>query len=117
VLRIVAFLLAFALMFNNGTTVALAMCQHADMQAHAQALASTDEQVASSALAEDAAERSVTHSKASSDGSTASVVAFVVPSDAQTLRATRSDPMRELLFDERAPPSSSIPPLLRPPLG
>ena len=116
-LRLIALFLAFALMFNNGTTVALAMCQHADSQAHASARASADEQVSSSALAEEAAERSVSHSKASSDGSQASVVAFVLPSNGLSLSAPHSEATAVLALNDRAPPSSSIPPLLRPPLG
>ena len=116
-LRLIALFLAFALMFNNGTTVALAMCQHADTQAHAQALTSADEQVASAAMAEDAAERSVTHSKAFADGSTASVVAFVLPSDGFSLSGSQAGSTGMIAFDERVPPSSAIPPPLRPPLA
>jgi hypothetical protein len=104
-------------MFNNGTTVALAMCQHVDSQAHASARASGDEQVASEAMAEEAAERSVTHSKAFSDGSPASVVAFVLPSNALALTAPQSEAAGRLVLHERVPPSGSIAPLLRPPLG
>ncbi len=104
-------------MFNNGTTVALAMCQHEDIQAHADARASADEQVASAAVAEEAAERSVTHSKAFSDGSPASVVAFVMASDMPTLQGLESNSTSALLFDERIPPGSITAPLLRPPLA
>ena len=116
-LRLIAFLLAFALMFNNGTTVALAMCQHADAGAHASALASGDEQVAFDALAEESAGRSVTHSKAFADGSTASVVAFVLPGDVLALTSPQSSSASAPLTNERVPPSSAIAPPLRPPLG
>ena len=116
-LRLVALFLAFALMFNNGTTVALAMCQHEDSRAHASARDSADQQVSSEAAAEEAAGRSVTHSKAFSDGSPASVVAFVLPGDLLTPKAPRSSSPDSLLFDERVPPGSSIAPLLRPPLA
>ena len=118
VLRLIALLIAFALTFNNGTSVALAMCQHGDSQAHASARSSADQQVASTAMAEEAAERSVSHSKAApSDGSTASVVAFVMASDGVTLSAPQSDSVGARPFDDRLPPSGSIPPLLRPPLA
>ena len=116
-LRFVALFIAFALMFNNGTTVALAMCQHADSQAHASARSSADEQVSSSAMAEDAAERSVTHSKAFADGSPGSFVAFVLASKGATLSAPKSGSLLALPSDERLPPSGSIAPLLRPPLS
>jgi hypothetical protein len=105
-------------MFNNGTTVALAMCQHGDSQAHASARSSADEQVSSAAMAEEAAERSVSHSKAApSDGSPASVVAFVLATNGVTLSAPQIETAGALLSDDRVPPSGSIAPLLRPPLG
>ena len=116
-LRLIALFLAFALMFNNGTTVALAMCQHADAQAHASALASGDQQVVSDAIAEESAGRSLIHSKAFSDGSTASVVAFVLPGDILALTSPQIGSAGTPLTDERVPPSSSIRPPLRPPLG
>lgn len=116
-LRLLALFIAFALMFNNGTTVALAMCQHGDLQAHASARLSADEQVSSAAMAEDSAERSVTHSKAFSDGSPGSFVAFVLATKGTTLLAPRSDSALALPSDERLPPSDSIAPLLRPPLS
>jgi hypothetical protein len=117
VLRLIALFLAFALMFNNGTTVALAMCQHGDSLAHASARSSADEQVSSAAMAEDSAERSVTHSKAFSDGSPGSFVAFVLAGKGATLLAPRGDSPLGLPLDERLPPSGSIAPLLRPPLS
>ena len=112
-----ALLLAFALMFNNGTTVALAMCQHETVQAHADARSSADEQVAAGAVAEEAAERSVSHSKALSDGSPASVVAFVMASDVPAPETPQARARSALLLDERVPPGSTISPLLRPPLA
>ena len=116
-LRLIALLIAFALMFNNGTTVALAMCQHGDSQAHASARSSADEQVSSVAMAEDSAERSVTHSKAFSDGSPASFLAFVPASKEALLLAPQRDSTPAWPSDERLPPSGSITPLLRPPLS
>jgi len=104
-------------MFNNGTTVALALCQHGDSQAHASARSSADEQVSSAAMAEDAAERSVTHSKAFSDGSPGSFVAFVLVSKGASLLVPQRDPPLARPTDERLPPSGSVAPLLRPPLS
>jgi hypothetical protein len=116
VLRLIALFIAFALMFNNGTTVALAMCQHGDSQAHASARSSADQELSSAAMAEEAAERSVTHSKSFSDGSPGSFVAFVLASKGVTLLAPQSGSPLALPSDERLPPSGSIAPLLRPPL-
>ena len=116
-LRLIALFLAFALMFNNGTTVALAMCQHGDSQAHASARSSADEQVSAGAMAEDSAERSVTHSKAFSDGSSGSFAAFVLAGKDAPLLAPQSGSQLARPSDERLPPSDSVAPLLRPPLS
>ena len=112
-----ALLLAFALMFNNGTTVALAMCQHETVQAHADARSSADAKIAAGAAAEEAAERSISHSKAVSDGSPASVVAFVMASDVPALGPPQARSVGVEPFDEPVPEGSTVPPLLRPPLA
>jgi hypothetical protein len=117
VLRLIALLIACALMFNNGTTVALAMCQHGDSQSHASARSSGDDQLSSVAMAEEAAERSITHSKAFSDGSPASFVAFVLASDDVNLLVPQSGSPLAMRTDERLPPGGSVAPLLRPPLS
>ncbi len=115
--RLLSLLLVFALVLTNGAVVPAALCQHADAQAHAAALQSSDVGAASAALAEETA--AVESSKKNSLAQAAAVqlAGFMLPADPALPLPAGHESSATHATEPIALSSLTINPLLEPPLA
>ena len=107
--------IALAVVLGNGTAVAQAMCQHATSEAHSVARSSGDQRIASSAAAEEMAERAAAKSGTLTDAPAAFAPA-VLPSDTAGLRIATFVQADWQTHDAQVPAGRVIAPPERPPL-
>ena len=100
---------------SNVVAAPLAVCRHADANAHTAAMESSDSGIAATAHGEDAAATAANKQRAMSDAAAASLVG--VPPPAQPALPAHFDtqsPPERAANDSRLP-NRAIPPLLEPP--
>lgn len=115
VLRFFALLLSISLMLSTGAAAAFTICQHQDAQAHQAARQSGDPKLASTAMAEEMAERSASKAGTVADQVQVPVGAFVAPTAEPLAFGPGHGPALFVPDPVLEPPSRPIAPPERPP--
>lgn len=115
--RLLSLLMILALVLTNGASVAAAVCQHADAQAHASALLSVDAETAADAQAEDRAARNALQKGTLVDAAAVQLAGFMLPPEVAVPAPVRTEPIKRHAADERVLANRAVSPLLEPPLA
>jgi hypothetical protein len=110
-------LIMFAFVFTNGPAVAMAMCEHEDVRAHAAALQSSDDGASIVAQSEDTAARAAAKQGTLGDAAATLLGGYILPPAIVALPTHVGETLRQPAADRLRMASRSVPPLLEPPLA